>query len=82
MRRGRIHRLHAGAGWIVSWRWHRRRGQPRPPVDSFFFCPHDCDGGGATFDALVERDLVEFLVVEPEPAQGPRAFAVRLWGRA
>ena len=63
---------------IVSWRTWDPRGRSRGPSDSFYFSEHDCDGRPTTFDALRARDPVEFVEAEPQPAKGPRAFAVRL----
>ena len=80
MRIGNVRRLHSGAGWIVSWRmddpaWLRPGGR-RPAADSFFFAAVDV-ADRAEFDLLAEGDKVEFVVVEPEPPRGPRAYMVR-----
>ena len=77
MRVGNVRRLHSGAGWIVSWRmddpgWLAGR---RPAAESFFFAA--CDVADRLFDDLHEGDRVEFVVVEPEPPRGPRAYMVR-----
>ena len=78
MRRGHVRRLHAGCGFIVGVEPGRRsEGAKRKATASYFFAPCDCDGGGATFDALREGDPVEYEIVEPEPPRGPRALAVR-----
>lgn len=82
MRIGNVRRLHSGCGWIVTWRmedpgWMRPGGR-RPAAESFFFAA--CDVADRLFDELHEGDRVEFLIMEPEPPRGPRAFAVRRIG--
>ena len=69
---GSVHRLHNGFGFIVS------PGSPRTGSYSFFFHATDVDH---PFDDLAEGDAVEFEIVEPAPAKGPRAYAVRRYGR-
>jgi len=77
VRVGNVRKLHAGAGWIVSWKmddpgWMAGR---RPAAESFFFAAVDV--ADRLFDDLREGDRVEFLIVQPEPPRGPRAYAVR-----
>ena len=86
MRVGNVRVLHSGFGWIVSWPGaapaylpraeRRRRGAAfAERADSYFFAAGSVEDGA--FDDLREGDRVEFLVVEPQPERGPRAYAVR-----
>ena len=63
---GLIRGLRAGYGFLTD----------STGATAYYFSEHDCAWIG-TFGPLRVGQVVEFMVVEPEPEKGPRARGVR-----